>query len=136
MVLAFYGIRATERRLAKLADCKPVWHPEGTSAAGIVRAAKQYDLKGHILDQADIPTLKKLVKAGIPPIVNWFSTNEGHYSVVVAVTRSHVVLRDPEKRAVQRIPHRVFRRIWFDFSGDYLHSPKDLILRRAIVVSR
>ena len=135
MVLAFYGIRASERLLVKLSDCKPIWHPEGTSAKGIVRAAKHFGLQARIVDRTDIATLRRLVRDGIPPIINWFSVDDGHYSVVVDVTQKHVVLRDPERPGRVRLTHKVFQRVWFDFRAGKL-SPQALIVRRAIVVRR
>lgn len=134
MVLAYHGISASERLLSRLTGCKPVWHPEGTSAEGIIRGAEHYGLRGRVVDGADIPTLKKLIRAGIPPIVDWFSVDEGHYSVVVDVTRSHVVLRDPSRPGYVRMPHKTFLRVWFDFRAG-ARSREGLIVRRAIVVA-
>jgi ABC-type bacteriocin/lantibiotic exporter with double-glycine peptidase domain len=135
MVLALYGIVASERRLAVLTGCKPAWHPAGTSAKGIVAAAERFGLRGRILDRSDIATLRALVRQGIPPIVAWFSVDEGHYSVVVDVTRTHVVLRDPYRPGHVRMTHRTFGNVWFDFRAGE-RSRKGLIVRRAIVVSR
>lgn len=134
MVLAYHGISASERLLAKLTGCKPVWHPEGTSAEGIIRGAERFGLRGRVLDRSSIPTLRRLVRRGVPPIVDWFSVDEGHYSVVVDVTAERVVLRDPSVPGFVRLPHDTFLRVWFDFHGA-ARSPKALIVRRAIVVS-
>lgn len=134
MVLAYYGIRVSERRLAALAGCKPARHPEGTSAEGIVRTAGHFGLRSTVCDRASIGDLRQTIKAGHPPIVDWFSGDEGHYSVVVDVTPTRIVLRDPERRAPHRLRHADFERVWFDFSGRRIERPRDIHVRRMIVV--
>ncbi len=66
--------------------------------------------------------------------MDWFSGDDGHYSVVVGIDRKYIHLQDPELGKVRSLDIPTFRRVWFDFPGDMLHSHRDLILRRMIVV--
>jgi len=70
----------------------------------------------------------------MPVIVDWFSADEGHYSVVVHIDKRFAYLNDPELARVRKIDVNTFERVWFDFESDYLRTPKDLILRRMIVI--
>ncbi|HZX12518.1 MAG TPA: cysteine peptidase family C39 domain-containing protein [Candidatus Nanoarchaeia archaeon] len=132
MVLDYYGIRKTEEELAKL--CKTT-KKGGTSAKDILRVANHFDLTGFIKDHATLNDLKKyVVQKRIPVIVNWFSTDEGHYSPVIHIDEKTICLQDPELGKIRAMSLTTFKRVWFDFFGDYLRSKKDIILRRMIVL--
>jgi predicted double-glycine peptidase len=81
-----------------------------------------------------VSDLQKLLKKGIPAIVDWFSTDEGHYSVAVGVDKSNIYLQDPELGRIRKMKREDFQRVWFDFPGDCIKSKKDLIVRRMIVI--
>ena len=73
----------------------------------------------------------------LPVIVDWFSQGEGswngHYSVVLDLTKEYILLGDPEfsesERRVRKIRLSDFLRAWLDWSGDYLEKPEDIHLR-------
>ena len=62
-------------------------------------------------------------------IVDWFSENDGHYSVVTRATRSEVTLMDPE-RGYRTLPRSVFERVWFDFDDQ---PPEGRLRRRTLI---
>ena len=72
----------------------------------------------------------------IPVIVDWFSTDEGHYSSVVDINQENIYLQDSELRGIRTMKIKTFRRVWFDFSGDVLHSKDEIIIRRMIVIDK
>lgn len=130
-VLAFYGAHKTEKELAMLAHTSFEY---GTSAEDIANTAQKLGFRAQIKDNSTIAELERLVKEGLPVIVAWFSTYEGHYSVVVKVTDTQIFLMDPEFGKIRHFPTEKFLGIWFDFRGPYLTKGGDIVLRRMIVV--
>lgn len=134
MVLGFYGVQKSELALARLCHTT---RAAGTTAANIVAAAEQLGFTGTIIDHASIDDLYSwVVVKKVPVIVAWFSTDDGHYSVVVHIDKTHVYLQDPEIGKRRRIDRKTFERIWFDFRGDVMMAESDVILRRMIVIQK
>lgn len=132
MVLNFFGVRASENQLARLSGCTP---ERGVGAHRLVKALNHFGLKGLVKDFATLADIRRYVrKRRIPVIVDWFSTNDGHYSVVVDITRTHIVLQDPELGRKRTMDLHTFNRVWFDFPGRAIRAKCDLNIRRMIVV--
>ncbi|MBI4148608.1 C39 family peptidase [Candidatus Woesearchaeota archaeon] len=131
MVLEYYGIKKTERELARLAGTSARW---GTPARGLLKAAHRLGLTGIVKDNAQISDIRKYISKKIPAIVNWFSTDEGHYSVVVGIDKKLIYLQDPELAAIRKLDLVMFKRVWFDFHGDYIRRKSDIVLRRMVVL--
>ncbi len=131
MVLGYFGIATTEQELAKLAKSL---HRSGTSAEGLLTAAKKYGFQGKIKDKANFSDIQKWLDKKIPVIVDWFSENDGHYSVVISLTKHYIFIQDPEIAGIRKIDCETFKREWFDFPGDFITSPKDVIIRRLIAI--
>lgn len=134
IVLSFFGINKSEKELVKLTGSNK---KNGTNAQSIVKAVKKLGLKAFIKDFSDFKDIKKyILKEKIPIIVNWFSKDDGHFSVVVDIDSENIYLQDPEIGTLRAIELKLFKRIWFDFSGDYLKSKNDITLRRIIVIKK
>lgn len=134
MVLDYFGIKKSEKELAKLSGCSK---SKGVEAESLLKAAQKLGLKGFIKDFSKIKDIKKyVVKKKIPVIVDWFSEDEGHYSAVVGIDNKNIYLQDPELGKVRKLKIQDFKRIWFDFPGKFLRSKKDIIIRRLIVIYR
>ena len=132
MILEHYGVKKSERELAKLSGATP---NAGVGAEGLLKAAKALGLKGFFKDLSEVKDLKHyVINKKIPVIVDWFSSTDGHYSVVVDLNRKNIYLQDPEVANVQRLDIETFKRVWFDFSGDFLQSKDQIIIRRIIVI--
>lgn len=132
MVLAYYGVEKSEAELARLSGCTM---KSGTPASGLLKAAKKCGFRGHVKDLATLGDIRQLVsRKRIPVIVDWFSTEEGHYSVVTKIDQVNIHMQDPELGHARAMRCDVFRRVWFDFSSDYMKSREDLVLRRLIAV--
>ncbi len=131
MVLEFFGVRRSEAALVKLSGAT---RPRGVEAAGLVRAAKKLGLKASVKNFATFEDIRKYLTRGIPVIVDWFSEDDGHYSVAVGLDRKYIYLQDPEWGRPRRIDRQTFQRVWFDFPGDFLRNKNDLIIRRLIVI--
>ncbi len=132
MVLAYYGVRASEQELGRLAHTTA---RHGTTAERLVRVARELGFEAYLKDRVSLAELRRLVvERKIPVIVNWFSEDDGHYSVVAHLDQHYIHLNDPELKRVRKMDLRTFRRVWFTFNGDYIREPKDMILRRLIAV--
>lgn len=131
MVLGYYGVRKSERALARLSGAT---RTKGVEASGLAKAARRLGFNAVIKDRATLSDIKKFIEKGIPVIVDWFSNDDGHYSVVVGVTPRAIYLQDPEIRGVRKMDITTFKRVWFDFPGDMLRSKSAVILQRMLVV--
>lgn len=134
MVLSYFGTEKSENELVKLSGCKK---DKGVEANGLLKAAKKLGFKGFIKDFSNIEDIKKFViDKKILIIVDWFSGDDGHYSVVVGINKKNIYLQDPELGRLRIMKLVDFERVWFDFSGPFLRSKNDLIIRRMIVIKK
>lgn len=131
MVLGFYGVRSSETELARLAHASRV---HGVDAQGLSRAARAKGFTLFIKSHAALTDITALLDSNIPPIVDWFSVDDGHYSVVTRLTRTHITLADPEMGKTRRLDRNTFFRVWFDFPEAYLRTKNDLHIRHLIAV--
>lgn len=132
MVLAYYGVEVTENELAERTHCDPEL---GIGGEKMLEVVNQMGMKGYIKDNASFEDLEDLVvKKGIPVIVDWFSEDDGHYSVVVDLDGENIYLQDPEIGHLRAMRRSKFYRVWFDFPGESLQNITDLTIRRMIVI--
>ena len=113
-ILAFYGIGKSEAELAELSGAN---RREGVGIAGLISAAKALGFHAKAKAKATLEELEDIVNQGIPVIVDWFSTDEGHYSVVTGIDKENIYLQDPELAKIRSKPRKEFERVWFDFDG-------------------
>jgi predicted double-glycine peptidase len=131
IVLAHFGEVRSGRDIRRLTK----WSEEGVCAENIVSAAKSLGFESFYRDRVSWLGLAREVQK-YPVIVNWFSNNEGHYSVAIEIYRNKVVLADPEYAVTREMRKDDFLSVWFDYKGEYPKNPSDFILRRMIVVRR
>lgn len=131
MVFDYYGLSATEKQIAKKAHSTTKL---GTTGENMVHAAKLYGFKAFLKDGTSLKDIKTYLNKKIPVIVDWFSTDEGHYSVVVGLDEKNIYLQDPQLGTLRSMDRKTFFRVWFDFDTEFLKSKNDLVLRRMIVV--
>ena len=137
MVLDYYGVSVSEAKLAKIAGAT---REKGTPIKGLIKAAKYFGFQVFLKEKSTPSDLRYFIKRKIPVIVDWFFEDEGHYSVVVDVDQKNIVLMDPTLRKIliyirrRKFSIEKFLRVWFDFPGNYIKTPKDLVLRLMLVV--
>ena len=132
MVLKYYGINKSEKELANLSGSRPA---KGVGVEGLLKAAKALGFKGHVKDFSEIKDIKEyVIKKKNPLIVDWFSTDDGHYSVVVDIDDKNIYMQDPELGNLRTMDIETFKRVWFDFTGDFLETKNDIIIRRMIAI--
>lgn len=131
-VLAYYGVNKTEAELARLAGANP---EDGTKPLGIARAARALGFQAEVQDNISLGDVKKWLSEGVPVIVDWWSTDEGHYSVVTAIRDGSVYMKDPELGTERAMPMADFERVWFDFESP-TRQHKGLAHHQAVIVTR
>ena len=133
MVLDYYGIDITERKLARLSGSS---RSKGVPAKNLIKAAKKLGLTGFYKDYSSLRDIIRYVSKGIPVIVDWFSEIDGHYSVVTGIDKENIYLQDPQLGHLRALKLKTFKKIWFDFAQPMLRTKNDIIIRRMIVIKR
>ena len=133
MVLGFFGMEKSEAELAELTHCDP---EKGITAEVMVKAAESLGFKGLIKNFAEFEDIKKYLDKNTPVIVDWFSIDEGHYSVAIGLDDEFIYLRDPQQDDIHKIDLTTFKRVWFDFESDFIRIKDDMIIRRMIVIQK
>jgi predicted double-glycine peptidase len=134
MVLDYFGIKKSENELARMMGCVETL---GVEAGIMIQTANKLGLAGFVKDDATFGDIRKYVLDDqIPVIVDWFSEDDGHYSVVVDIDEENIYLLDPQLGYVRAMTLDKFYRVWFDFPGDYLRSKDDINIRRMIVICK
>lgn len=136
MVFDYYGCSISINDISKISSTIISEGNSGTSPKHMVFAAKHFGFNAKYKENASIKEIERLVKKGIPVIVNWFSKNEGHYSVVVGIERGNIYFIDPEYGKKIKLSLIEFQKIWFDYMGDYIKSKKDLRIRPIIIITK
>ena len=131
IVLEYFGIKKSEKELAKLSNAHP---HTGTTAQNLVKAAKKLGFKASYKDFSSLAEIKKYLDKKIPVIVDWFSHDDGHYSVVAEMDTKFIHLQDPELGKINKIDLVTFQRVWFDFEGEKLNKKQNIFIRRLIVI--
>jgi uncharacterized protein len=132
MVLGYYGVHKSEAALAKLSNTSRI---RGVEGPALVRTAQRLGFTAFLKDCSTLADIRRyVVVKKIPVIVDWFSVDDGHYSVIVGINRKNIYLQDPEWSRRRAIDLKTFKRVWFDFPRSYAHFPRDFILRRMIVM--
>ncbi len=136
MIFDYYGISIGESALAKLCGATK---EKGVSVDGLVKAAKSFGFKTFVKKNSSLADIEYFVKRNVPVIVDWFLKDDGHYSVVVDINKRNIILMDPTLRKVliyirrRKLLLEDFYRTWFDFPGNYIKKPSDLVLRLMFV---
>jgi predicted double-glycine peptidase len=134
IVLAYFGMEKSESEAAKLMGAT---REKGVGVEGFLKAAKKLKIKADFKDNASLDDIQRyVITKKIPVIVDWFSTDDGHYSVVVDITSDTIFLQDPELGTIRALDLETFVRVWFDFPGNKISKKSDLILRRMIVIEK
>ncbi|MBI4151962.1 C39 family peptidase [Candidatus Woesearchaeota archaeon] len=132
MVLNYYEISKTEDYLIELSGCMK---EQGLPGEALLTTAHHCGLEGKIQDNSTLEDLQKYInEREMPIIVNWFPDFDGHYSVAVGIDQENVYLVDPDLGYTRALRRDLFQRLWFDFPGEYIQKPEDLILRRMIIL--
>ncbi len=125
IALSAFGVDVSEEELARLAGS--LQGPErgsGTEHEGMVAAAEALGCSVCTKEEATIADLKYFInEEHLPVIVGWFDRDDDHYSVVIEVTDTEIVLADSSSEGPERrISRELFPKVWFDFVGAGNHK--------------
>lgn len=130
-VLRVHGDRVSIVELTRL--CRAT-RARGTSPRNLAAAARVRGFRARVQAWAEMSDLAAALRRGLPPVVLWFSGDEGHYSAVVGLDRRFIYLADPELGRTRKLPRDAFRRVWFDFSTDGPEKRAQLYARWMLTV--
>lgn len=140
MVFGYYGIRKTEKEIAKMCGTTKEL---GTNDKSIKRVAEALGFKVEIKNNSTFEDIQNWLNKKVPVIVDWFTRGrndytdsdiaDGHYSVVVGLNDKFIYLQDPELGKIRKMRKKDFMVVWFDFTGKYI-NPKELIIRQIIAI--
>ena len=141
MVLSYFRVEKTEKELAELCQTDA---DLGTDVASLKRAAESLGFNVDIKNQSTFDDIQEWLNKKVPVIANWFSKGrsdydessvaDGHYSPVVGLDEQYIYLQDPEIGGLRKIVRDDFLRVWFDFTGSYIRSLDEVILRPLIAI--
>jgi ABC-type bacteriocin/lantibiotic exporter with double-glycine peptidase domain len=131
MVLRNFGMK---KPMAELINITGTTFKDGMRPSGFLHVARAYGLRATVKDHASLADIRRALARGVPPIINWFSTDEAHYSVAVELTKTYIVMIDPEDASVRRMPIKPFLRVWFGVSPEPARSKNDFHLRRMAIL--
>lgn len=134
MILRYFDDDRTEEELARAAGSSK---DDGTPAENLVTVARELGYDAWVEEDTSMDDLRHyVVDLELPVMVNWFSTTDGHYSVVTGIDddAGEISLQDPEIRRTRTMPIEEFEHVWFDYTGDRPEE-ENFVVRRIIVVS-
>jgi ABC-type bacteriocin/lantibiotic exporter with double-glycine peptidase domain len=141
MILGYYGIEKSEEELAELVGAT---NYNGTDDKSISKVLKKFELNCEVKNNSNFLDIQKYLDSDIPVIVDWFTRGradypdsavaDGHYSIVVGLDDKFIYLQDPEIGKLRKLARNDFLKVWFDFTGEFLESPKQMIIRQLIAV--
>ena len=140
MVMDFYKVFIPEEEINKASGAV---FDRKLLGAKMANAARKFGFNVFIKERATITDLANYVKKGKPVIVRWFLADiepDGHYSVVVDASKKGIVLADPIIKKIlitrrRKMSVRNFMKVWFDYKGEYLNKPSDMIIRWMMVLT-
>jgi ABC-type bacteriocin/lantibiotic exporter with double-glycine peptidase domain len=120
MALAAFGVRVTERTLARRMETNP---RTGTRQAELIRCLKRAGLSADARRHRRLDRLARALKAGAIVIVLYRDRDgeEGHYALLIGADKRRVRLRDPWYGPDYSLPRREFLSRWHDTARLSLH---------------
>ncbi len=132
MILYYYGTEVSEDELGRVAKTTL---EHGTTNENLLLAAQAYGLDGRWHEFGTLEELRGYTEKDIPIIVEWFSSGEGpepgepHFSIVIGVDETHVILLDPEDGKRYEFSQIKFMSVWFSFSGPFIKNASEVHVR-------
>lgn len=111
MVLAYYGIRESEANLTRELETRP---DNGTLHEEMIEAVLRRNLHCYVNDNASLEEIEFLLAQQTPVIVHFLEMQdrEDHYSVVVGLSETDVILNDPWNGEREHLTRGEFLERW------------------------
>ena len=128
-VLLYYGHDVSEKNLATMMGLDI----NGVTSEALVATAQKLRYEAFLHNNATFEDVQKWLGLQVPLIVDWFSEDDGHYSVLIGLDDHYVHLMDPQEDSqCIAMPREKFENLWFDFNDTPQH--KGLYQKQLIVV--
>lgn len=110
MLLAFFGKKEPELKLAKLAKTKK----SGTENKGLINLARREGFYCYVHENSSINQIKHFINLNLPIIIDYIepSRNEGHYAVITGYNKKEIILNDPWNGKNFKLPYKQFQKRW------------------------
>lgn len=109
-VFLFNGNDVPESEITELVTIDPEL---GTSLKEMVKIIKYYGYYGEAYVNGTMEMIEEYLSQNIPVIVNWFSIDKGHYSVISGIENYDIYFMDPEFGTERSMPIKQFESLWF-----------------------
>lgn len=117
MIFRYFGKTYNENELAKELKAEPLL---GVRHRHLIRVARHNGFYSYVNHGSNLEELAYFLRLGLPSIVRLSARlggsdkDEGHYAVVVGVTKKAVYLHDPWRGANFKMSVKRFLRDWWD----------------------
>src|SRR3989344_6950375 len=115
MLAKFYGVKISWKTIMRASKC----NKDGVSNRRFAAALQTLGFLVRARNRCNWQDLRRNYGRGFPVVVEWMYGYVGHFSIVVAVGKRHIVLADPDTGRRGRLSKDVFMRLWFDFNTDF-----------------
>lgn len=111
MVFKKHSLHKDEFALAKSANTQVRW---GTQHAGMIKTALKHQFYSFVRNNGSVENLREFVKKGYAVIIDWTepTSREGHYSLLIGFTKTHVIYHDPWWGRQSRMRIGTFTKYW------------------------
>ena len=111
MVISFLGKFQSEIQLAKIANTN---EDSGTTHKNMVTVALKEGFQCYEKSGTRISQVKKIIKSGLPVIVNYIEpfSDIGHYAVIVGFEKENIIMNDPSNGKNFNINEKDFIKRW------------------------
>lgn len=136
MVNKFYGVDVSDEELDKITGAA---FYQKISTDKMIEAAKSFGFNVFAKDNATLEDIERFITENKPVIVRWFLGDvepDGHYSVIIDIDKENIVMLDPLWGKKRKMTLNNFLKVWFDYKGEYLEKPEDIINRWLMVLSK
>lgn len=131
MISSYFGREISQKEWGR--RCKTTL-ARGTAFEQVRLAAVKSGFSVVAREHASFKDIQRWLRKKIPVMVNWFSTDEGHYSIAVKLDRRFIWLMDPEMGKVHKLERKTFMRVWFGLRHEPMRTVNDLALRRMVAI--
>jgi predicted double-glycine peptidase len=114
MILNFYGLKKSEKEIAKLIGAT---RKNGCTPEQILIGVEKLGFNSYYKKNSNVNELKDLLDKNIPVIIYWTKNKEGHYSVVCGIENDKILVADPRMKKKIFLGSKDFLERWKDLDS-------------------
>lgn len=127
MVLEFFGVFESEKKLAKEAHTNP---ENGTTYKWMIDVATKKGFYCYVNNESSLEEIGYFLEQKLPVLVRFIepSNNEDHYAIITGIQKGQIIMNDPWNGAGFRMEYHDFVERW--------HSEGNTSVRWMMVLSK